>query len=87
MSSSEAITFFREAIYTALIIAAPMLAFGLVAGLLVSIFQAVTQVHEMTLTFIPKILAVVLALVLFLPWMVDKIMVFTTNAFQYMGRF
>ena len=87
MSPTEAITFFREAIYTALVIAAPMLAFGLVAGLLVSIFQAVTQVHEMTLTFIPKILAVVLALVLFLPWMVNKIMVFTTNAFTYMGRF
>jgi len=87
MSPTEAITFFREAVFTALAIAAPMLIFGLVAGVLVSIFQAVTQVQEMTLTFIPKILAVVLALVLFLPWMVNKIMVFTVNAFESTGRF
>jgi flagellar biosynthetic protein FliQ len=61
----------------ALMLAAPMLLFGLVAGLIVSIFQAVTQVHEMTLTFIPKILAVVLSLFLFLPWMTNKIVDYT----------
>ena len=56
-----------------------MLLFGLITGLLVSIFQAVTQVHEMTLTFIPKILAVVLSLFLFLPWMVNKMIDFSTR--------
>ncbi len=79
MTVTDAITLFQQAILLALMLAGPMLLFGLVTGLLVSIFQAVTQVHEMTLTFIPKILAVVLSLFLFLPWMVNKILDFTTN--------
>ncbi len=79
MSATEAIALFQQAIMLALMLAGPMLIFGLVTGLLVSIFQAVTQIHEMTLTFIPKILAVVLSLFLFLPWMVNRIVDYTTN--------
>jgi flagellar biosynthetic protein FliQ len=79
MSATEAIALFQQAILLALMLAGPMLIFGLVTGLLVSIFQAVTQIHEMTLTFIPKILAVVLSLFLFLPWMVNRIVDYTTN--------
>jgi len=56
----------REAVMMTLWVAAPMLGFGLLVGLLVSIFQAATQIHEMTLTFIPKIVAVALALLFFL---------------------
>ncbi|MBM3317127.1 MAG: flagellar biosynthesis protein FliQ [Candidatus Eisenbacteria bacterium] len=78
MNATEAIQLFQQTLMLALMLAAPMLLFGLIAGLLVSIFQAVTQVHEMTLTFIPKILAVVLSLFLFLPWMTGKIVDFTT---------
>ena len=63
----------REAILTTLMVAAPMLAFGLIVGLTVSILQAVTQVHEMTLIFIPKIIAVALALLIFLPWILNKV--------------
>jgi len=74
----------------ALLIAAPMLIFGLVAGLIVSIFQAVTQIQEMTLTFIPKILAVILAMVIFFPWMMDVMVSFTvglfTNLNSYIGK-
>jgi len=77
MTASDAIQLFQQALMLALMLAAPMLLFGLVAGLVVSIFQAVTQVHEMTLTFIPKILAVVLSLFLFLPWMTSKIVDYT----------
>jgi len=81
VTANDAITLFQQSILLALMLAGPMLVFGLITGLLVSIFQAVTQVHEMTLTFIPKILAVVLSLFLFLPWMVNKIMDFSTTLF------
>jgi flagellar biosynthetic protein FliQ len=71
----------REAIMMTLMISAPMLAFGLIVGLVVSILQAVTQIHEMTLTFIPKILAVAMALLIFLPWMINTIVDYTTRLF------
>lgn len=79
MNATEAIQLFQQALTLALMISAPMLLFGLIAGLVVSIFQAVTQVHEMTLTFIPKILAVVLSLFLFLPWMTNRIVDYTAT--------
>jgi len=69
----------REAIFTAFIVAAPVLASGLVVGLAVGILQAVTQIHEMTLTFIPKILAAVLTIIFLLPWMLRTLMEFTTR--------
>lgn len=72
----------RESIMLVLLVAGPMLAFGLVIGLIISIFQAVTQVHEMTLTFIPKIVAVAFALILFLPWMISIVTDFTTRLFE-----
>ncbi len=69
----------REAIMMTLMVSAPMLGFGLVVGLLISILQAVTQIHEMTLTFIPKIVAVAAALLIFLPWMINMLVDFTTR--------
>ena len=69
----------REAIMMTLMVSAPMLAFGLIVGLAISILQAVTQIHEMTLTFIPKIVAVAVALLIFLPWMINIIVDFTTR--------
>ena len=77
MSPTYAIQIAREAIIITLLLAAPMLGFGLIVGLFVSILQAVTQVNEMTLTFIPKIIAVVIAFALFLPWIIRIIMDFT----------
>lgn len=64
---------------TTLMVAGPMLLFALVVGLLISIFQAVTQINEMTLTFVPKILAVALALLIFLPWMINRMTDFTNH--------
>ena len=69
----------QEAIYLMLQISAPMLLAGLFIGLGISILQAVTQIHEVTLTFIPKILAVSLALMLALPWMIQKMLSFVVN--------
>ncbi|MEA3416840.1 MAG: flagellar biosynthesis protein FliQ [Thermodesulfobacteriota bacterium] len=66
-----------EAIKVTLLLAAPMLSVGLVIGLIVSIFQAVTQIQEMTLTFVPKIVAVMLALVVALPWMINLMITYT----------
>ena len=72
----------RDALEIALVLAAPVLVFGLVAGLLVSVFQAVTQINEITLTFIPKIAASLLALIIFGPWMLTRLVNFTTVLFQ-----
>lgn len=72
----------REALTVTLLIAAPMLGFGLVVGLVISIFQAVTQINEMTLTFVPKILAVAAALLIFLPWMINVLTDFTRHMFD-----
>lgn len=79
MTLEWAMSIGREAIMTALILAAPMLLAGLLVGLAISILQAVTQVNEMTLTFIPKILAVALAMMFSLPWMINRLVAFTTQ--------
>ena len=71
----------REALTVTLLIAAPMLGFGLIVGLVISIFQAVTQINEMTLTFVPKILAVAAALLIFLPWIINTMTDFTRHMF------
>ena len=63
----------REAIYVLLLISAPMLLAGLVVGIGISILQAITQIHEVTLTYIPKIIAVSGALVISLPWIMQQI--------------
>jgi len=81
MTPEFVVNFIMEGLRVALLLSAPMLAFGLAAGLIVGIFQAVTQIHEMTLTFIPKIVSVVVALLIFFPWMLEIIMDFTTNLF------
>jgi flagellar biosynthetic protein FliQ len=72
----------REALTVMLLVAAPMLTFGLVVGLIISIFQAVTQINEMTLTFVPKILAVAVALLIFLPWMINLLTDFGRHMFN-----
>jgi len=72
----------RNALEITLILAGPVLLFGLVAGLTVAVFQALTQINEMTLIFIPKIAATVLAIVLFGPWMLAKMISYTTALFE-----
>jgi flagellar biosynthetic protein FliQ len=69
----------RQAIETTLLVAAPMLGLSLVVGLLVSIFQAMTQINEATLSFVPKVVAVFGALLLFLPWMMGVLITFMTQ--------
>ncbi len=79
MTPEFVIGFARHAMETTLMIALPMLGVGLGVGLIVSIFQAATQIQEQTLTFVPKIVAIFLALLLAFPWMLDKMVTFTHN--------
>ncbi|ADK85678.1 flagellar biosynthetic protein FliQ [Desulfarculus baarsii DSM 2075] len=76
------IGFARQGMEITLLMAAPVLGVGMVVGLLVSIFQSVTQIQEMTLTFVPKILAVMVALLFFGPWMLAKMMNYTESIIQ-----
>ena len=76
-----------ETFKIALMLALPMLLAGLVAGLIISIFQATTQINEMTLTFVPKILAVIVVIIFTMPWMLNMLMDFTTRIFNLMPSF
>ncbi|OHB24736.1 MAG: EscS/YscS/HrcS family type III secretion system export apparatus protein [Desulfuromonadaceae bacterium GWC2_58_13] len=69
----------RQAVELVLMLAAPMLICALVVGLLISVFQAATQINEQTMTFVPKIVAVLVSLILFAPWMIQKMISFTTG--------
>ena len=68
-----------EAVKMALMLSAPLLGIGLCVGLIIAILQATTQVQEMTLTFVPKIVTVLLALLIASPWMLSKMMYFTST--------
>lgn len=83
MTPEAVSTIGKQAIETVLLISAPMLGFGLVVGIMVSIFQAATQIQEMTLTFVPKIVAVFIALLIFFPWMMQTMIEFTREMFLY----
>jgi flagellar biosynthetic protein FliQ len=72
-------SFFLQAMKTAALLSMPILLVGLVAGVLVSVFQAATQINEMTLVLIPKMIAVGIALIIFFPWMMEVMVDFTRN--------
>ena len=82
MTHEQVLDLVRECVKVSLYLAAPLLGFALIMGLLVSVFQAVTQINEATLTFVPKILAIIGALILFSPWMLDVITTFTRDVFE-----
>ncbi len=81
MTPQDIVDLGREALMITLMISAPPLLAGLAIGLTISIFQAVTQIQEFTLTFIPKIVAVFVATMIFLPWMLQVFLGYTTNLF------
>ena len=82
IEQGEVISILRNAIYTVIICAAPMLIVAMVVGLLISIFQATTQINEQTLAFVPKIVAVMLALLIFGGFIFSTIGGFVTRLFQ-----
>ena len=79
MTPETVTTIGQQALWVTMLIAAPLLLSALAVGLLVGMFQAATQINEMTMSFIPKLLVVVLALVVAGPWMLSVIVNYTTN--------
>jgi len=79
MTPEFVVNFAQEAIKVTLFVSMPMLVLGLIVGVAISIFQAVTQIQEMTLTFVPKILVVLVALLFFSSWMLEQLMQFTVT--------
>lgn len=76
-----------ETFKTALYLSLPMLLCGLIAGLLISIFQATTQINETTLSFVPKIILVVAVIIFLMPWMVSLMVEFTTRMINFIPEF
>lgn len=81
MSGDMAIQVGRDALYMVMLVSAPMLGLGLLVGILVSVFQATTQIQEQTLAFIPKIIAVFVAVLVFGPWMLSLLLDYTREIF------
>ena len=86
MTDSYLLGFAQDALIVALTLAAPVLIASLVIGSLVSLFQAATQINEVTLTFVPKIIAVVLILAVLGSWMGQKLLDFTASIFLNLGK-
>ncbi|HVI49875.1 MAG TPA: flagellar biosynthesis protein FliQ [Candidatus Sulfotelmatobacter sp.] len=84
MTEAELIEIARDAMIVTLKVSAPALIGGLVVGLIVSLFQAVTQIQEQTLTFVPKVLTIFLMLLLFFPFMMHALMDFTRGVMDRM---
>jgi flagellar biosynthesis protein FliQ len=81
MTPDTIIGLMAETIKITLLVAAPMLIVGLVVGVVISLFQAVTQIQEMTLVFVPKIVAVLITLIAALPWMIGMMVSYTQNLY------
>ena len=86
MNSEFAVELLRTMIYQALTIATPILVTAMTIGLAISLFQAVTTIHEQTLAFVPKALAVISVLLLLMPWIVRSLMEFTISVIQKMPQ-
>ncbi len=86
MSSETVIAIARESLTVALFLALPPLGIGLLIGLIISVLQAITQVQEQTLTFVPKIIAVFVALLVFGPWMLNILTSFAVNIFANLNN-
>jgi flagellar biosynthetic protein FliQ len=81
MSPQEASELIRNTLLLALVISAPMLVIGLVVGIIISLLQALTQIQEQTLTFIPKIVAMVVSAIALMPWMSHRLMQYAFDMF------
>lgn len=81
MSQNDVMGFAKEALGVAMLVAGPLLGVGLAVGLVIGLFQAMTQIQEQTLTFVPKILSIVLVMLLIGPWMLNVLMTFTVDLY------
>lgn len=82
MNEQDVLTIGRDAMWVVLKVAGPIMFFGLVSGLIIALFQALTTIQEMTLTFVPKIIVIFIAIVLFLPFMITTVTNFAESLFD-----
>ena len=82
MNELVIMTIVKKSLITGVTVGGPILIISLVVGLIISIFQATTQIQEQTLTFVPKLIAIILVLVLGGPWMLNKLVILTNELFQ-----
>ncbi|WP_110929428.1 flagellar biosynthesis protein FliQ [Bacillus massiliglaciei] len=87
MNADLVIDIAEKGVYTVLILAGPLMIIALLVGLLISIFQATTQIQEQTLAFVPKIVAVMLGLVILAPWMISQLLSYANEIFGNLNRF
>jgi flagellar biosynthesis protein FliQ len=87
MTGDFAAQLLAQLLWTAVLITAPLLGLTLLVGLVISIFQVVTQVQEMSLVFVPKIIAAAVALAIFGPWMLRKLTFFAANLIESIPRY
>jgi flagellar biosynthetic protein FliQ len=85
MTADGAIELIRNAVQLALVVAAPLLIVSLITGVLVSLFQALTQIQEQTLTFIPKILAMAVVFILSLPWILSRLIEYLVGTINHLS--
>jgi flagellar biosynthetic protein FliQ len=83
--SSDAIDLVREALLAAVVLALPMLAVGMLAGLVIGLIQALTQIQDQTVSFVPKIMAMAAVLIACLPWLMSRMVEFTRQVFEDAG--
>ncbi len=86
MTDAEVIKILREALMTTIVVSAPILGVGMIVGLIISIFQTTTSIQEQTLTFVPKIIAIFVAIVVFAAWMIHTLVNYTKNVFLMVGK-
>jgi flagellar biosynthesis protein FliQ len=88
MDAQQAIDLGREALWTMLLIGSPVLVAGLIVGLVIGLFQAVTQIQEQTVAFVPKIIVMLVVLSASLPWLISQMLQYTTELISGIpGRF
>ena len=85
MSLGQAVMIFRSGVFQLLIVASPILLIAMVTGLIISIFQATTSIQEQTLTFVPKIAAILIALIFFGPWIMQMLVQYTLTLMNQIG--
>ncbi|MBP7737881.1 MAG: flagellar biosynthesis protein FliQ [Spirochaetes bacterium] len=86
MTDVTVISIMRESLMTVLIVSAPMLGVGMLVGLIISIFQTTTSIQEQTLTFVPKIVAIFLTMIIFGAWMIRTLLNYTNHIFMMIEK-
>ncbi len=86
MTEADVVTLFREAIWITIKLSAPMLIIGMVVGLVISIIQTTTSIQEQTLTFVPKLVAILVSIILFASWMIQTLVDYTREIFSVIGK-